>query len=122
MTIERAAIELKNFHVYAYIGVLEQERTVGNRYCVNLTVEYPLGRSMETDQLSDTINYARVAALVEETLGCSCNLLEHAAGRVAQSIFQTFPQATLVDIELVKENPPMSGQIEAAGVHLVIRP
>lgn len=120
MIISHSSISLQHLCVYGYIGCLPQERIVGNRYCVNLHVQGDFSQAALTDQLEHTLNYAALVQLVQKSLQQPCSLLEHAATRVAQDIFQQFSIAQQVDIELSKINPPLHADIKAASVHLII--
>ena len=44
--------------LHACHGVLKQERTVGNDYVVNVSVDYPFEPALESDDVSDTLNYS----------------------------------------------------------------
>ena len=75
---------------------------------------------MESDDVSDTVNYAELYELVKEEMAQPSNLLEHVAGRISRRIFQRFPQATAVDLRMTKLNPPMGADCQGAGVELHI--
>ena len=49
-------VYIKDLRMHAYHGVLEQERSVGNDYVVNVSVGYPWEEAMLTDNVSDTFN------------------------------------------------------------------
>ena len=79
-------IELKAMRFYAYHGVAEQERQVGNTFLVDLTLTAPLQRAVESDNLEDTINYAEVYETVREEMRIPSRVLEHVAGRILNKI------------------------------------
>jgi dihydroneopterin aldolase len=113
-------IELKNMVFYAYHGVLEQERKVGNTFIVNLELFLNLQKAAVSDNLADTLNYAEVFALTKAEMAIPSCLLEHVAGRIVQKIKQTFPQVEKVKIRLAKTKPPLVGEVEEAAVILEI--
>ena len=115
----RTYILLENAEFYAYHGVLEQERTVGNVFVVNLKIEANLLDAIASDALDKTINYADLLSLVRQEMEIPSKLLEHVAGRIAGRIKGTYPQVKTVEIKLSKRNPPMDGQIESAGVVII---
>lgn len=104
--------------MHAYHGVMPQERVVGNDYVVNIRIGYPIEKACETDDINDTLNYAKVAELVKETMSTPSNLLEHVAGRVINSIRQNFPLVENVRISIKKVAPPFSVNVDSAGVEL----
>lgn len=110
------SIELKEMRFYAYHGVLPQERRVGNRFVVDLTLTAPLSQALKSDELSDTINYADVYAVVKEQMEIPSRLIEHVAGRILRALKEHFPQLTGVTLRLAKLNPPFGGDLLSASV------
>jgi len=111
-------IELKNMKFYAFHGVAEQERIVGNHFVVDLLLTAPLEPAVESDQLSDTINYAEVYAVVKREMSIPSLLLEHVAGRIMKNLKAQFPLLTTIEIRLAKLTPPFGGDVESAAVIL----
>lgn len=105
---------------FAYHGVGEQERLVGNTYMVSLRMEVDLRQASLTDNLVDTVSYAEVHEAIRQEMAIPSNLLEHVAGRIAGRILRDFPRVKAVDLRLAKRNPPMGGDVDAAGVELHI--
>ena len=59
------SVRLENLRFYAYHGVMEQERRVGNEFEVTLEVYYPFENALKSDELEDTLNYTALYAIVE---------------------------------------------------------
>lgn len=114
----RSSIFLRNVRLYAYHGVMEQERRVGAWFTVSLTVGYDFGRATETDEVTHTLNYAELLEVVKREMAVPSNLLEHVAGRIVKAVRTSFPQVFSIDLELTKQNPPMSADCDGAGVKL----
>ena len=110
------SIKLSDIRLYAYHGVLEQERKVGNNYVVNIHLDADLSLACESDNVEDTINYALVYNIVEEEMKTPSNLLEHVAMRILKSIKSTFPQVVNIEVRIAKNNPPVRGEIKCAEV------
>jgi dihydroneopterin aldolase len=86
VTIELRALELHGFH-----GVLDRERTEGQRFVfdVELTLETA---AAETDALEDAVDYRAVAACIREVSdGRRFVLLEALATAVANELVRRFP-------------------------------
>jgi len=113
-----SVVFLRGVRVYAYHGVLDQERRVGGWFTVDLRVHYNIIKASETDSVADTLNYAALFSLVTAEMERPSALLEHVAGRIARSVFSGFPGSTAVDVTVVKENPPMGGSVQGAGVEM----
>ena len=118
MRITSSYISLRNVRFHAFHGVMPQERKVGADFLVNLRVGYPLEQAMQSDEVSDTLNYAALYAVVKAEMMQPSNLLEHVAGRIADAIVKRFPQVTSIDLELTKQNPPMGADCDGAGVEI----
>ena len=118
MRFDKGYILLRDLRFHAFHGVLPQERLVGGNFVVDLRVGYPLAQAMTSDRVDDTLNYASLYALVEREMQQPSSLLEHVAGRIAQTIAKTFPQALSIDLTLTKQNPPMEADCKGAGVEM----
>ena len=118
MRFDKGYILLRDLRFHAVHGVLPQERLVGGNFVVDLRVGYPLAQAMTSDRVDDTLNYASLYALVEREMQQPSSLLEHVAGRIAQAIAKTFPEALSIDLTLTKQNPPMGADCKGAGVEM----
>lgn len=114
-------ILLNSIRLYAYHGVMPQERVVGGWYTVSLTIDYPFSQALQSDDVADTLNYASVLDVVIREMKIPSNLIEHVAGRIVDALFAEFPLIEAVDILLTKENPPMGGDTMGASVRLSVK-
>lgn len=120
MKLKSSSIFIDGLHLYAFHGVMELERNVGGEFTVSLRVHYNIEKAMETDSVDDTLNYAELCEVVRQQMAQPSALLEHVAGRIAKAVFQRFPQASALQLRLVKQNPPMGADCEGAGVELEV--
>ena len=116
----KSSIFINNLRLYAFHGVLPQERVVGGDYSVDLRVHYNISRAIETDRLEDTISYADLCALIQREMAQPSALLEHVAGSMAQAIIRAYPQVEKIWIRITKQNPPMGADCDGAGVEIEI--
>lgn len=116
MTLTSGYVILRNVRFHAFHGVLPQERQVGGDFLLTLRVGYPLDKAMESDKVEDTLNYASLYTLAKREMDIPSQLLEHVAGRIAKAIQNAFPAVTSVDLELIKQNPPMGADCDGAAV------
>jgi 7,8-dihydroneopterin aldolase/epimerase/oxygenase len=111
-------IVLAGIEVYAHGGVSAAEKEIGQRYRVDVTLELDLTRPSKTDALEDTINYGLVHAAVVETLReREFNLLENAAGRIADRLINEYPVGRAA-VRLEKLLPPIDGVVASAAVEI----
>lgn len=118
MILKESTISLNDVRLYAFHGVMEQERRVGGEYSVSLRVHYNIGKAMETDEVTDTLNYAELLEVVKREMAKPSNLLEHVAGRIGQAVFSTFPLVEAMELTVTKLNPPMGADCAGASVHV----
>ena len=116
----RGRVFVKNIRLHAFHGVLQQERVTGNDYLVSVWVSCPLGAAVKSDSVDDTVNYARIYAIVKEEMDTPSNLVEHVAGRIALHVLREMAQAEDVTVQVVKENPPMGAACDGAGVEICL--
>lgn len=118
LKLNASYIYLKGVRFHAYIGVGEQEMVVGNDYVVDLRLQYPFAKALQTDDVVDTLNYARVYDLVRDVMSRKAKLLEFMAGEIAHELITAYPQIEAIDVKLTKLNPPMGADCDGAGVEL----
>lgn len=118
MRVESSYIVLKEVRFHAFHGVMPQERKVGADFLLSLRLGYDISKAMQTDDVADTLNYAEVYQLAKQEMEQPSALLEHVAGRIAQTLMQQFPAVKSIDLTLTKQNPPMGADCQGAGVEL----
>ena len=118
MTALSSKIILKDIRIFAHHGVLPQERAEGAYFTLNLRIQTDFSRALATDDLAGTISYADAFEVVKAEMAVPSQLLEHVAGRIRQALFDRFPAAEAIHLELLKENPPMGADCAGAGVAL----
>ena len=121
MYLETTAMRilLNDLRIYAYHGVLEQEKRIGGWFRVTVEAETPMEKSTLSDQLEDTVNYADMVFFIRDEMTIPSQLLEHVAGRIARRLLHSFPQLSSIKARVVKENPPISG-LNCAGIGVEI--
>ena len=114
-------IILSGIELFAFGGVTEEEKRVGQRYRVDVTLEVDVRAAGLSDALEDTVHYGDVHAAVIETARLRpFNLLESVAERIAERLLQQFP-AERVTVRFEKLLPPIDGVVAAAAVEITRR-
>ena len=114
----KSNIFINGLRLYAFHGVLPQERQVGGEFTVDLHVHYNIYKAMETDRVEDTISYADLCDIVKREMAQPSALLEHVAGRIAKAVILDYPSVERVWLRLTKVNPPMGVDCSGAGVEV----
>ncbi len=116
--LESGHIYINNMRFHSRHGVLEQERLTGGDFLVSLDARYPLSKAVDSDDVSDTLNYAEVYDIVKKEMSIPSKLIEHVAGRIGKRLFERMPEIEELTVRLTKVNPPMGADCEGAGVQL----
>ena len=111
-------IFLDNVRFFAYHGVGQQEREVGNEFVINLKLKVDIARAAETDDVTHTVSYADVYENVKAEMEIPSKLQEHVCGRIVKRLVRTFPTVKAIELKLAKRNPPMEADLDAAGVEV----
>lgn len=104
-------IVLSGMVFYGYHGVAPEERTLGQRFMVDLEMETDLRPAGASDDLNDAINYAEAYQAVKDVVeGEPKNLLEAVVEDIAQRVLAGF-SVTSVLVRLTKPSPPIPGAV-----------
>lgn len=110
-------IILENMLFFGYHGVLPAENSLGQRFAVSIVMEHPLQTAAVTEELGDTLDYARIYAEVKEIMeGPPCRLLETLAEKIAAQVLTL--GAVRVSVTVKKMHPPLPGQLEFVAVEI----
>jgi len=111
-------ILLEDIKIYAYHGVLPEEKILGTYYIINAEIVADITKATETDNLNDTINYALINDIIHEEMEILSHLLEHVAGRIIRKIKSEFPQVQKIKIKITKTRPPLRAEMKGASVEI----
>lgn len=111
-------IIVDGLELYAYHGVLPEEKTLGQPFLLDLRVTVGSCPGARSDQVEDTIDYTEVIDVVAAVVTEECfNLLERLADAVARAILEGFP-VDRVDVRVSKPRPPIPCTLRGVGVRL----
>ena len=104
-------IQLVGMVFYGHHGVDPIEQELGQRFIVDVDAHLDLQPAGISDDVRDTINYARIYRLVKAIVeGPSRKLLENLAEVIAQGILTELNVGT-VRVKVKKPEVPMKGSI-----------
>jgi len=109
-------IQIENMEFYSFHGHFKEERIVGNKFIVDLTIETDMKHPMKSDNLADAINYQRVYEIVKQQMEVKSHLLEHIAGRILDAVYAEMEGIKKATVKVAKMNPPMGGKIGSVSV------
>jgi len=110
-------IVLRGVSARGFHGVLDAEKTQGQEFVVDVTLEVDLRRAGRSDLLAHTVNYAEVAAdVVALVTGPSLDLIETLADRIATATLRR-PLVQSVVVTVHKPQAPVGvpfGDVEVS--------
>jgi dihydroneopterin aldolase len=111
-------IQIENMEFYSFHGHYKEERIVGNKFLVDLTIETDMNNPRQTDNLKDAVNYQHVYEIVKKQMDVKSHLLEHIAGRILEALYNEIDGIDKATVKISKLNPPMGGKIGSVSVVL----
>lgn len=111
-------VSLEGMEFYARHGYYEEERVIGNKYSVDVTLDVDFSEAASEDKLEGTVNYEQVYEIVRDVMSIDANLLEHLAGKMIKSLKDAFKSVQKVQVKISKYNPPIKGLCHKATVEL----
>ncbi len=94
---------LKNLEVPAYIGVYDFEKEGPQHLQINIYFDFAAQIAAQTDNLEDTIDYAKIEKLIRQVcLGQHFQLLETLQARLVSEITMAFAEIKNLKVSLEK--------------------
>jgi dihydroneopterin aldolase len=112
----KGKVALEGLEFHAYHGVYPHERSSGNKFEVDVIVDTEFQEAAFQDNLSGTINYEDLYAVVKTEMEKPSKLLERVGHAIAEKILQSFNSAIHVEVKISKFNPPIGGVCRKASV------
>lgn len=102
-------VALEGMEFYAYHGFYQEEREVGNKYVVDVSLKTNFSKAATSDDLEGTVNYETVYEIVKAQMAISNKLLESICKKIIDSIFKSLPSVLELTVSVAKQNPPIGG-------------
>jgi dihydroneopterin aldolase len=110
-------ISLKGMQFWGYHGVLEQEKTLGQRFTIDADLFLDLSHAGLKDTLVSTVSYADVFKLIEIETTTKCyDLIERLCYRLVGLVIAFDERIQTVQITISKPQAPIIGMFETATV------
>ena len=111
---------LERMQFYGYHGHNPEERILGQRFEVDVSLETSTLKAGLSDELADTVNYSAVFKACRQIVeGEPKKLIEALAETIAQQLLANEPRASAVCVTIRKPQAPLKGGIfGAAGVSI----
>ncbi len=112
-------ILVRNLKIFAYHGVNPEEKRDGQNFVFDIDASVDISVPCVSDNVEDTVSYAKI---IKETVRIFTSqkddLLERAAQRVADGLFESFEKIQSLRILLKKPEAPIKADFDYVGVEI----
>lgn len=112
-------ILIRNLKIFAHHGVLDEEKANGQYFIFDIDAFVDISLPCKTDRVEDTVNYALMVERITDIFTSQKDdLIERAAQRVADGLFEEFERISALRILLKKPDAPIDADFEWVGVEI----
>ncbi|MFL0198664.1 2-amino-4-hydroxy-6-hydroxymethyldihydropteridine diphosphokinase [Clostridium sp. WILCCON 0269] len=112
-------IYIKDLEVYAYHGVNQAEKDLGQRFLISLKIFVDLSEAADKDDLNKTVNYSELCFEIEEEFTRKrYNLIERSAQALADFILKKYEIVERVVVKVKKPWAPIGKPLEWVAVEI----
>lgn len=112
-------IQIEEMEFYAFHGHYEEERYVGNRFLIDISIYTDTSEAEQSDKIEDALNYQKVYAMIKDEMeNKKSHLLENIGRRIINRLYDNFEGIEKLKLKISKMNPPMGGQINSVSLTL----
>lgn len=114
------SVHLHDLEFYAFHGLYEAERIIGNNYKIDLTVTYD-ENLVSLSSIDSVINYEIIYEIVRKRMAIPSALLEEVAETILSKIRHQYALIAEISISIYKLQPPIENFKGKAGITLLKR-
>ncbi len=112
-------LRIKDLEVYAYHGVFESEKQLGQKFVIDVRLDYDMTKAAVDHDLDASIHYGILSQELTDWLQASKeDLIETVAYQLVEKIFATYSMVQAVDLELKKPWAPIGLPLDTASVRI----
>jgi 7,8-dihydroneopterin aldolase/epimerase/oxygenase len=113
------SITITGIEVFAYHGVMAEEKKDGQRFVVDVELRLDLSAAGDSDDLSDTVDYGLLAQRVNDLVSSErWDLIERVAARVAETVLE---DARVRDVSVTVHKPDAPIAVGFSDVSVTVR-
>ncbi|XP_057744149.1 dihydroneopterin aldolase 2-like isoform X2 [Arachis stenosperma] len=110
---------LRGLMFHGFHGVNPEERTLGQKFLVDIDAWMDLRAAGKSDNLSDSVSYTDIYRIVKEIIeGPPHNLLESVAQKIASTTLTNHHQISGVRVLVGKPHVAVTGPVDYLGVEI----
>ncbi len=112
-------IRIDGLKVFAYHGVLEEERKTGQDFIINAVMKLPLQQAGIADELELTVSYADVCSFIASFMRDNTfKLIESCAEGISTALFKKYDNLCELELEVKKPQAPISEEFDCVSVKI----
>lgn len=112
-------IFIQGLQVFGHHGVYENEKTNGQNFLVDCELETSFLQAIDSDQLSNTVDYGNVCLFIQEHFEEQrFDLLEKVADELSTKLLLTFSEISKLTVTLHKPYAPIPATFHSVGVSI----
>lgn len=112
-------IYIEELKIFAHHGVFEHENINGQNFYINAVLYVDTEKAGMTDDLSCSVDYSKVCAVLERVMTDNTyKLIETAAQTAAETVLSEFPLVRAADIEVRKPEAPINMDFSSVSVKI----
>ena len=113
-------ILMENMAFYGFHGVLEEEKTLGQKFFVDLELKLDLSTAGKSDSVEYTVSYADVYDDVKYFVeSARYNLIEALGENICNMLLAKYVEISEVTIRIKKPEAPVRGIFDYMGIQLM---
>lgn len=112
-------IYLNELAFYGYHGVFQEEKKLGQRFLVDVTLQLDLTKAGHSDNIDESIDYGDVYKRVKDIVeGKPYKLVETVAEKIASELLHSYERLGACTIKVIKPDPPIPGHYKSVAVEI----
>ncbi|SDC71445.1 dihydroneopterin aldolase [Shouchella lonarensis] len=112
-------IHMKQLSFYGYHGVFPEERKLGQRFMVDVTLMLDLSAAALNDELTASIDYGDVYARIRDIVeGKPHQLVEALTNTIMEELFAAYERLQACTVVVTKPDPPIPGHYQSVAVEM----
>jgi dihydroneopterin aldolase len=111
-------VALEGAEFYAYHGFYPEEQVIGTHFLVDVQVGFYAEIDVEKDNLSNTVNYEVLYAIIEEEMKHTRKVIESVAQAILNRITTEFLFIETAIVTIKKQRPPFRGPLKQSVITL----
>jgi dihydroneopterin aldolase len=105
---------------FAYHGFYPEEQKLGNKFIVDVAVDFIPANNLKEDKIVNTVDYEQLYKTVAAQMKQTRKLIETVAQAIADQIKGQYPFANRVQVSIKKLNPPLEGKVDYSEIVIIV--